>query len=345
MTVQDIKQAIAQHSVLGCFLFYGEEEYLKRYYRDETIKCLLGEGGLAELNHTVFDGTDITMPQLLDAVKAMPMMADIRLVEWRHADIESMKAKEFEELLHICSEVKEQYTYTVLLITATAEGIDAGTAKRMGDRLVKMTEAMETVLFPHSTDSQLMSWIHRHFVHEKLSDSAEVCRLLLLRCGHDMADLANEIQKVVCYVKMAKRDTVTPNDVTFVTSVNRENDTYALSNALLEGNLPLAFSCFEELKSRRVDPAIVAGQLFRVYSDLASVALFTEEGKSTDDIAKALKMNGYKTGLYVKAVRRMTVAGVCNALKACEQTDLYYKSVYVNAYDQLEKLLIRISRK
>ena len=342
MTIQELKQAITQNTVLGCFLFYGEEDYLKQYHGKELRKHLLDSAPLPELNHTVFDAMNITMPDLLDAVKAMPMMADMRLVEWRHADIEGMKTKDFEQLLEICRAVKEDYSYTVLLISAMEEGIDAGNGKRVGERLGRLREVMETILFPYSTDSQLIAWIHRHFAHEKLNDSVEVCKLLLMRCGHRMTDLVKEMDKVVCYVKGNGRDTIGADDIHFVTSVNRENDTYALSNALLEGNLPLAFSCFEELKSRRADPAMVAGQLFRVYSDLATIAVLVAEGKNTDDIAKLLGMNAYKTGLYVKTARRMSKENVARALEACKQADIYNKSVYANPYDQLEKLLVRI---
>ena len=342
MTVQELRQAIVQNQASGCFLFYGEEDYLKQHYAGELKKHILAEAALAELNHTLFDGQDITMPALLDAVKAVPMMADFRLVEWRHADIEEMKAKDFERLLEICEETKNEYPYTLLLIVATEEGLDAGNGKQVGERLKKMSAVAETVCFEKSTDGQLTSWIHRHFAHEKLSDSPEICRLLLLRSGHDMGELLKEMDKVICYVKSQKRDTVTEKDILFVTCPKAENDTYALSNALLEGDLPSAFSCFEEMKSRRVDPSSLAGQLFRVYTDLATVSVLVQEGKSTEDIAKILRMNAYKTGLYVKATKRMSPEAVAAALAACKETDRYYKSVYVNTYDQLEKLLVRI---
>ena len=342
MNIQELKQAMTQDDVSGCFLFYGEEDYLKQHYAAELRRHILDGAALPELNHTVFDAQDMTCAAILDAAKALPVMADRRVVEWRHADLEGMKSKDFERLLELCEEIKQEYPYTAFLILPTVEGLDVGVGKRVGDRLSKLQKATQWVYFPHSTDGQLVSWIHRHFAHEKLNDSAEVCRLLLIRCGHDMWELSREIDKVVCFVKQKGRDTVTPADVETVTSVNRENDTYALSNALLDGNISLAFSCFEELKNCRTDPAIVAGQLFRVYADLATVSVLVTEGRNTDDIAKILHMNAYKAGLYVKAAKRMTADAVKNALEACKQTDLYYKSVYVNTYDQLEKLLIRI---
>ena len=342
MTQQELKQAMAQNTVSGCFLFYGEEDYLKRYYAAELKKHLVDGSGLSDLNYTLFDGQEMLLGQLLDAVKALPMMADFRLVEWRHADLEAMKAKDFDRLLEIAEETKNEYPYTVFLVTATEEGLEKGTQKKPGERLKKLCAVFEGVDFPRSTDGQLVSWIHRHFSHEKLQDSAEVCRLLLLRAGHDMTELQKEIDKVVCYVKAQKREQITKEDIEQVTSVKPENDTYAMSNALLEGNIPLAFSCFEEMKSRRVDPGALAGQLFRIYTDLATVSVFVQEGKSTDDIAKILNMNAFKTGLYVKAARRMSHEGVMKALAYCKEADRYYKSVYVNTYDQLEKLIVRI---
>ncbi|MBO5788985.1 MAG: DNA polymerase III subunit delta [Clostridia bacterium] len=344
MTIVELKQALAQPAVSGCFLFYGEEEYLKKHYRDALRKKVLTDDGLDALNHTIFDGDSVSMSELYEAVKAMPMMADHHLIEWHHANIENLKAAEMDNLLTIAEQIKEVYDYSILLICASEEGVDKGTPKRPGERLSKLSQVMQAVDFPPSSDGELLNWIARHFAHEKLTISPDARRHLLMRVGHSMQDLAFEISKVACYAHALEKGEVTIEDIDMVTSVYLENDTYALSNALLEGQVSLAFSALAELKSKRVDPAVVSGQLFRVWCDLALISTLLAEGKSVDSIAKVLKMNAYKVGIYVKAARRLGQVKIKAALLACGQTDLYCKSVYINAYDQLEKLLVELCK-
>ena len=72
------------------YVFGGEEEYLKRYYLSELCKKIVPDETFATFNHVVFDGPEVDFGALADAIKAPPMMADFKLVEWRYADFEKM---------------------------------------------------------------------------------------------------------------------------------------------------------------------------------------------------------------------------------------------------------------
>ena len=69
------------------YVFGGEEEYLKRYYLSLLRAKAVSDETFAPFNHIVFDGAEVDFGALSDAVKAPPMMADFKLVEWRFADL------------------------------------------------------------------------------------------------------------------------------------------------------------------------------------------------------------------------------------------------------------------
>ena len=56
MTLNDFKAALKSGAVSGWYIFAGEEDYLKRYYRSELVKAVAPDDAFATFNHTVFDG-------------------------------------------------------------------------------------------------------------------------------------------------------------------------------------------------------------------------------------------------------------------------------------------------
>lgn len=341
MTVKELKTAIDEKSLAGAVIFCGEEEYLKRHYRRLVRDAIVGEDDFASFNHTVFDGEDISFGELSDAALALPFMADKKLVEWTHANLSHLSKSESEALTSLCEKLKEE-SDTVLLISATEEGFDAGSEKIPSALFKTYTPLAQIVRFDKSTDAQLLAWISRHFSHESLAATPAVCRLMLAICGHSMQDLAHEIDKVVCFVKQNKRAEITEADVRFIICANKENDTYALTNALLAGKTADAFDALAELKAKRTEPSLVMGQLIRFYADLFAVSTLARESKNQKAVADTLKMNAYKAGLYITAARTLTHKRIEAALSLCQSTDLYLKRTYLDSWGALEKLVLRL---
>ena len=344
MTPVELKQQLSRNDVSGCFLFCGEEDYLIRYYRDSLRKCILTDPAFSPLNHPVFDGAEVSLDSIEESVKTMPIMADLRLIEWQHANLDERKESEIERLVALSQDIANHYEYAILLITCESEFFTIGSQKQKSPKLKALEQAFQVVVFPKSTEPQLLNWIARHFTNQKLSITADVCRYMLAQCGKSMTELSLEIDKVCCYLLQNNKTQVSIDDIRLICSTNHENDTFALTNALLEGQVSLAFSALEELKSKRVDPQVVAGQLFRFYCDLSAISTLLQEGKNPADMQSILKMHEYKVKLYSKAARRLGHGFVTDALALCRHTDLYLKSVYIDAYLQIEKMLVRLAK-
>ena len=64
---------------LGAYIFFGEEDYLKSYYRDEIYKSIMEEG-LEAFNYFAVSFSpavqtkEEALSRLADAVQAFPMM-------------------------------------------------------------------------------------------------------------------------------------------------------------------------------------------------------------------------------------------------------------------------------
>lgn len=339
MEQKDLKDRLAKNPK-GWYLLVGEEEYLKRHMLSLFRSCVVTDESFAPFNHIVFDGPEIDVPKLSDAIKAPPMMSERKLVEWRYPDFEHMK-ESVRCAVDALAPLKEEFPYTVLVLSPTAAGFDPGTPKRPSKLAARYQKLFDIVSFPPSTDPQLLGWLKRHFDAEGIRADADALRALLFRSGHLMDVLLGEVEKLAAYLKANGKDTLTPSVVEAVASSTPECDTFALSNATLDGNRTLALRALLELKRERTEPAVIIGMLTRVYSELVAVALLADEGADAPAVEAALKLPSFKVRLYLKSAKSLGTAKLVDALDALMKIDVASKSGGMDGYAAIELFLMQ----
>ncbi len=331
--VEKIKSGRAE----GRYIFAGEEDYLKRHYLSELSRAVAPDRALAAFNHIVYDGGEIDFAALTDAVKAPPMMSEYKLVEWRYADFSKMPERDIKALAAL-AEVQEEYSYTVLAIVASAGSFDFGTPKKKSKLLLELEKSFDILRLDRSGEKQLYSWLKRHFDAAGISvgETAEAVSLMVQKCGTSMDVLKGEVDKLCAYIKSQGRAALTAKDVERVCSSIPESDTFALSNAITERNRQKAFAAINEMKHRRVEPAVILSMARGTYSDLFDVAKLLEEGRSIKDIEGLLRMNQYKLKIYVAAMKRHTAERLAAALAALSHMDVASKNNGISGYTAVE---------
>jgi len=238
MNIQDFKSRLKSGKPDGWYIFAGEEDYLKKFYLSELKRTVLGDedDGLGIFNHVVFDALDMDPAALIEAIESPPMMQEYKLIEWRFANISSMKDSEIKLFSEKISPLKEDYPYAIFAIMTTEDGFDVGSEKRPS-RLAKIFgEGFDILNFPKSTDAQLLSWLKKHFDAEGITVAAEPLNAMLFRVGRSMEILNNEVIKLSSYLKANEKTTLTSADVEAVCPSSAECDAFAIQNAVIEGN-------------------------------------------------------------------------------------------------------------
>lgn len=346
MTVQELAALLKKEEIPhGVFLFCGEEDYLIRRYLADLRARVVTDPSLASFNHLIFEGTEIDVGALTDALRTPPMFAPAKLIEWHLPDLNSLREKQMADLALFCEEANNEPS-TAVVFLPQPEGFDPGTVKRPSAAFRKLGEMMQIVRFDKSTDSALMNWLKRHYDHEGVAVTPDALRAMLDRCGHGMDVLASETEKIAAYAKANGIAAVTPDVVRLVACSTTESDAFALTNALSNDDPRGAFNALSDMKARRVDPTAVLGQISRQCGDLLAVALLMERGLPPEQVASELGMNEYKTKLYAKTVARQSVARLRRAVTLCAEADLRAKTTYgMDAYVTLESLVATLLAK
>ena len=335
MTVAELKAKIKSEDLAGAYIFAGEEDYLKKYYLSEIGKIACPDEAFALFSRSVFDGEDVSVLDIAEAIKAPPMMADYKLVEWRYPNLDKMTEAARGRLIELASSLSE-YPYAILVLFCDEDGFDAGTAKRPSKLAKRLSESFGVVNFEKSTDAQLIGWLKRHFDANSIAVSQDTLQALIFRSGHSMQTLKNEVDKLSAYAKANSLTAITPKQINLVASPTLECDAFALSTAITDKRRDKAFVALMDMKMRRIESGAVLATLQRAFSELCVIALLLEEGKGASDIESVLKWNPYKIKISIAAAKKWGAARLAEAKERLRVLDAESKSGGISGYKSIE---------
>ncbi len=371
MTTAEWRAELKKGSIKGgAYLFYGEEEYLKRAYLSELKAALLPDAGLDVFNYIVLRGNDEIIAGLRRAVLTLPVMADRKLTVLEELEGRSLTAADITELCD-CFGMAADGDDTVIVVNTTPALFDAGTEKApskllkalCGEHIADPKKAAKgdkkpkkepdsggcawPIAFPYETPARLAGWVKKHFSARQVIAEQDVCQGLIDHAGRDMTTLSSEIEKLCNYALARVRGSeqtaqVTVSDLFAVVPQNREINAFDFSNAILDGNTDRAFFILTDMKQRKERPEIILASVSKVYTDLYLVKSLQEEGSGSRDIAAVTKLHEYKVGLYLRSAGRIPAERIFAAVELCAEADRRIKSSNLDAYEVLEALVLAI---
>lgn len=335
MDVNEFKARLKSGNIGGCYIFAGEEDYLKRYYLSELRKTAVPDETLAAFNYAVFEGAEVNFAKITDAIKAPPVFAEYKLIEWKYPDFDKMKENELS-LLEDTLELLEGYPGTALAFMVSDGDIELGNGKKESKFERRFKDKAFILNFPQSTDAQLSSWLKKHFDAMSVGVTPDVVKELIFHAGHSMSTLSLEVDKLGYLALSRGKSAVTAEMVREAASRTPECDTFALSNAVLDRNKQGAYLALQEMKARRLDPLMILGMLEKSYTELIAVVSMRADGANTDEIAAQLKINPYRLKLFLAKERLFSKERLSRILAELVRVDEGMKFGGVVGYTALE---------
>lgn len=335
MTVAELKNKIKSGNIGGAYIFAGEEDYLKKHYLSEIANICCPDEAFSLFNRVTFDGADIDLAEISEAIQAPPMMSDAKLIEWKYPDLDKMKESDKKTLIGIAETLKD-YPYITLVLFSDIDGFDPGTVKRPSKNAKTFSKAFELINFEKSTDAQLIGWLRRHFEAEGIGCDPDTLSALIFRSGHSMSTLSGEVKKLSAYAKANTLPAITKKEVDFVASPTLECDAFALSGAITDKNRDKAFLALSDMMMRRVEAGAVLATLARSFGELVTVALLLDEGNDAKDIEGILGWNQYKIKICINSAKKWGTARLSAATARLRELDAESKSGGISGYKAVE---------
>lgn len=333
MTEKELKASVK--APVGCYFFYGDEDYLKEHYTSLIRRAVIADEAFADFNETILDDESFSTAALEDAAASLPLMSDKKLIRVGLSSYDSLPEREKKGILKILGELSED---TVLVISVTAGGFDAGSAKRPSASLKALEPLAHCVNFPLCGELPLMRWLSRHFAEHGLTADEKALSLMLRLCGRGMHRLSFEAEKLAARACGAGERVITAALVESTVSRTEEEDAFRLANSILSGDIDSAFDSVRTAKRKNESPVRVLASVTAVFCDLAAVASLAAEGADKKEISAALKLHEYRVGLYLKTAGAVGLERLDKAISLCAKADMQMKSSSLG-YIIIERLI------
>lgn len=322
----------------GAYLFFGDEDYLKSFSLKSARSLICNDPSFAIFNDIQIDPLDYTPNALVNALMPLPMMEEKKIVTINGLALSSIKGSEFDELIEAISTINE-YDYNILIISVPAGLIDEGyLPKSPSKQLLALSKVMTPVHFEAISGAKLTNWVGKHFEHNGVHATPQVCDLLIDKCGKSMFTLSSETEKIAFYALQHDRSTITAEDVENIACSVLTSDAYALANAILDSRYADAIDAINVMKFKRIDPIFVLPEVSGAICDLFTIKVLQDEGHNLSEIARILKKNEYRIKIYANTAASKSRESFERALRLCSEADLELKNSS-QGYSSIEKLI------
>ncbi len=333
MTVSDLSKKL-KTDAHGVYLFYGEEEYLKRRYLEQIRAAILGEDALTSFNRVKINGDLAAFSAELDG---LALFGGDRLIELCDTDFAKVNGEQLEELCALLSAAED----TVIIYTRPEE-FPEGTAKKPSPQLAALSKCCYAVQFERQKPAALAGWLARHATAQGCFLSPQLCRKMVDYCSPDMFVLAGEVEKVCAYVKSQGRNIIEESDILTAASSAAIYGAFDFANALLDRDKARAFVLLSDMIRRKEKPQDILGTVSRTMSDLLQIRVLRDCGMQPAEMASKLKMHEYVLSLRLQSAMKRSLEQLEATAALCREADRKIKSTRLDNYRVIELLILQI---
>lgn len=279
--MKTIDQDIKNKTFKNVYLFYGEEAYLKKQYKDKLKKALIQEGDT--MNVSCYEGKSINPREIIDFAETLPFFADRRVILIENS---GFLKNSCEDLAVYFSERPSETTCFLFV----EEEVD----KR--NKLYKTINKIGKVVeFGTQKDDLLIRWIVGRLKKEEKNITKDVLQLFMNKTGTDMGNIDRELEKLICYTM--GRNVITAEDVEAVTTEQITNKIFEMVNAIAEHEQKKALDLYYDLLTLKEPPMRILFLISRQFQILLHIKDMSGKGFDKNTIAS-------KVGIPPFAVRR-----------------------------------------
>ena len=324
--MQQITQDIENRSFKRCYLLYGDEDYLRKQYKDKLVKALCPDGDTMNFNR--YEGKDIDIDRVIDQAETMPFFADKRLILIEDSGFCKSGGEKLADYLGDSS------PDTVIILNEFA--VD----KR--SRLFKAASSNgRAVEFTRQSEETLKKWILGRVRKEKKNIDARALENFLERTGDDMMTINNELEKLFSYVM--NKDTITADDVDRIITVSTSSKVFDMIAAMAEKKQSKALDMYHDLLVHKETPFGILALITRQFNMMLQVYELKDDGHSSSHIAKAVGIPPFVEAKYEKQLKNFTYSRLRKALRDCAAADEAVKIKGMNPELSVELLIIEHS--
>lgn len=326
--MKSVLEDIKAQDFKSVYLFYGEEGYLKKQYRDKLIQALFPEGD--SMNLSRFEGKGIDIKEVISLGETMPFFAGRRMLVLENTGFFKGQCPELAEY------IGQLPDYLCLLFV-----------EEEVDRRSKMFKAVKqegrTVEFAVQDERTLMRWILGVLKREGKQITQKDMELFLTKTGTDMNNIEKELEKLLCFT--LGRDVITAADIETVCTNRVTNRIFEMVRAVSEQNQKKALDLYYDLLALKEPPMRILFLLARQFNLMLQVKELQRQGCDNKEIATKTGLQSFVVRNYTGCTGRYTIKQLRQAVEDFTQAEQDVKTGRLGDVMSVELLIVDHARK
>lgn len=326
----DVK-ILSQHIKSGQFkpvyLIYGDEDYLRKQYKDRMKDALVGDDAM---NYSYFEGKGISVKELIDLGETLPFFGERRLIIVENSGFFTSSQDEMAAYL------KEMPETTCFVF------VEKDIDKR--NKLFKAVSALGYAAHMGAPDERtLIRWIIGLLRAERRVMTEQTMRYFLERIDTDMENIRRELDKLVVYTD--GHEEITCEDIDAVCTVHTESQIFDMVKVIAEKNQAKALQLYYDLMTQKEPPMKILYWITRQFNQLYQIKDLQSKGYPDHIIAERMGIRDFIVRRNKVLCQSFSLAELRKAIQICVERDEDVKTGRLNDRVAVELLIVRFSAK
>ena len=295
MSINILKTQIKNSDIKSLYLFYGPEEFLKKYYIKSIEDKILDKNTIT-FNKTILEDK-IAAEKVVDSCDTLPVFAERKLVIVKNSGFfkssneskklnkkenKSQKSKSNTQI--VLDYIKDIPDYTCLIFYENEV-----------DKRIKLTSEIKKkgliVEFPYQKHEDLIKWVKNIVKSNNKHIDTDTASFLVEISDFGMTGIRNEIDKLLVYT--GERKTITIDDIKKVGSITAKSIIFDLTDAIAGKNIAVSFKILDEMVTLKEPIPKIIYMISRQFRQLYQVKILLENGMSSREIISKLSIHPY----------------------------------------------------
>ena len=322
--IEDIKNQEFKH----VYLFCGEEDYLKKQYRDKL--CAAWGAGEDTMNFSAFSGKGQQPGEIIDLGETMPFLSDRRVILLEDTGFFKGQCEKLPEYLAALPD----YLYLLFVESEVDKRSRMYKAVKNTGRIVE---------FSTQNEATLMKWILGILKRENKQITRADMEFFLSGTGTDMNLISRELDKLLSYTM--GRDVITRQDIEDICCVQVINRIFDMVRAVALRDQKQALALYYDLLALKEPPMRILFLLARQFRYLRQVKELAGEGIGQKEIAAKTGLQGFVVKNYLGYARAYTKKQLEEAVSDFLQAEEDVKTGRLSDTLSVELMILKYSKK
>ena len=325
--MKSIDEDIKNGQFKKLYLLYGDEDYLKKQYRDKLLHALVAEGDT--MNFAKYDGQNVSVGELIDLAETLPFFAERRVI--LVTDSGFFKSSE-EQLALYFAEIQD----TTCIISVESE------VDKRSKTYKAAVKAGSAVDFSMPDERMLTSWMMARVKQAGKTMTQEAWTEFFDRTNDSMDHMNLEMEKLLSYIY--DKDSITLADVEAICTKQMHSKVFDMISFIASKDLPKVLELYHDMLAAKEPPIRILALIIRQFDQMYLMKDMASQGMNVSTIASKLGSRDFIVRKNLGLARNFTMEQIRALLEDAADLDERAKTGRINDRMAVELLMVQYSK-